>query len=67
MKFLKTLDQSEPVSAMCPICGVVVPLLFIRFEQQHWWKRRVKVTVDGDATDWVAHLWQHGQQHRARM
>lgn len=62
MRFSKTLDRTEPVSAMCPLCGALIPLLFIHVEQPSIWKRRVKVTIDGDATDWVAHLWSHGQQ-----
>lgn len=67
VKWFKTLDRSEPVAARCPLCGAVVPILFLRIEQPHWWKRRVVVTVEGDATDWVAHIWSHRERIDARM
>lgn len=67
VKLFKTLDRSEPVAARCPLCGAVVPILFLRIEQPHWWKRRVVVTVEGDATDWVAHIWSHRERIDAGM
>jgi len=47
------------VMARCPVCGVVVPMIEVSVERYGFLGRRVAVVVDGDATDFVAHLWSH--------
>ena len=50
------------ISAKCPVCGVVVPMLTVSAHRYGFLGRRVAVIVDGDATDFVAHLWLHRDQ-----
>lgn len=59
MKFRGRMEGVAPVMARCPVCGVVVPMIEVRVERYGWLGRRVGIVVDGDATDFVAHLWQH--------
>ncbi len=51
--------KSETVSGQCPVCGMVLPFGVVVAEQKHWWTVRLKVTLDFDYTDFVAHIWQH--------
>lgn len=45
--------------ARCPVCGVVVPMIEVTVQRYGLFGRRTAVVVEGDATDFVAHLWQH--------
>lgn len=54
------INQPEKIiSARCPICGFIVPLMYVFIDKPRWWGKSVKVTVTGDGTDWVAHMWSH--------
>ena len=59
MKFRGRMEGVAPVMARCPVCGVVVPMIEVQVERYGFLRRRVAVVVDGDATDFVAHLWSH--------
>ena len=59
MRFEGRMEGAAPVMARCPVCGVVVPMIEVSVERYGWLRRRVAVVVDGDATDFVAHLWSH--------
>ena len=50
---------SAPIMAKCPVCGVVVPMIEVTVRRYGLFGRRTAVVVDGDATDFVAHLWLH--------
>jgi hypothetical protein len=41
------------------VCGAVVPFARIEVRTYGFLRRRVAAVVDGDATDFVAHLWSH--------
>jgi len=43
----------------CPLCGDLVPFAEITTTTTGWWKPWINVTVEGDATDYVTHMWQH--------
>jgi hypothetical protein len=46
----------------CPMCGCLVPFAEIKAVTTRWWKPRIDVTVEGDATDYVTHMWQHQEE-----
>jgi hypothetical protein len=52
-------NEAYPIMGKCPICGTVVPIIFLRVTVNRGWKRTVNVEVSGDATDWVSHMWAH--------
>jgi hypothetical protein len=47
------------VAFSCPVCGAVVPMFRVEVTRYGFLGRRTAVVVDGDATDFVAHLWTH--------
>ena len=49
------------VNAYCPICSAVIPIVTVTFHTKGRWRKTVTMTLDGDATDYVAHLWAHQQ------
>lgn len=53
------MPKGGDVAARCPVCGVIVPFAVVTVERYGFLKRRVAVIVEGDATDFVAHLWTH--------
>jgi len=55
----ETDDAGARVGAGCPVCGAVVPFARIEVRTYGFLRRRVAAVVDGDATDFVAHLWSH--------
>lgn len=60
MIFTERIRQPEKiVSARCPICGMVIPLLFVFVDRPRLFGRSIKVSITGDGTDWVAHTWSH--------
>ena len=60
MRFSRELQENpKQISAACPMCGAVVPIFSVEIEQYGFLKRRTMVTIDGDATDWVSHIWTH--------
>ena len=59
MRFEGRMEGAAPVMAKCPVCGVVVPMIEVTVQRYGLFGRRTAVVVDGDATDFVAHLWQH--------
>jgi len=46
----------------CPLCGCLVPFAEITATTKGWWKPKINITVEGDATDYVTHMWQHQQK-----
>jgi uncharacterized C2H2 Zn-finger protein len=59
MKYEVSAERSGEIAARCPVCGVIVPFAYVNVKQYGFLKRRVSVVLDGDATDFVAHLWTH--------
>lgn len=57
---------NEIVTARCPVCSIPVPIFFLSVTTSGRWKHNLNVTIDGDATDWVAHIWQHQESDRER-
>ena len=55
------VDLKHPgaVAARCPVCGMIVPFMDVTVHRYGFLKRRVGIILDGDATDFVAHLWTH--------
>lgn len=43
----------------CPLCGCLVPFAEVTASRTGWWKPQIKISVEGDATDYVTHMWQH--------
>ena len=59
MRHETELPDGGMVGAKCPVCGVIVPFAVISVTTTGRWRLRHRVIVDGDATDFVAHLWTH--------
>ena len=53
------------VAARCPICRVILPLFTVVIERHGFLGRHIRLTLDGDATDYVAHIWQHQEGGRS--
>lgn len=49
------------VNAYCPICNAIIPIVTVTFTIKGRWHKQVTMQLDGDATDYVAHLWAHQQ------
>ena len=59
------VPESGAIVARCPVCGVMVPFAYARVKVSGRWRKRYTVVVDGDGTDFVAHLWSHrGPQYQ---
>jgi len=64
MKITKELEENpKQICAACPVCGMVVPIFSVEITQYGLLKRRTMVTIDGDATDWVSHIWTHQDRY----
>lgn len=60
MKFWNRLTEpANMVSARCPLCGTIVPLVYIFIQKPRWFGRSINVSIEGDGTDWITHLWSH--------
>lgn len=57
-------DYFQVINGRCPICMNAVPIFTIEVEKPGRWKRNLNVTITGDATDWIAHIWSHQQEVR---
>lgn len=54
------------VYAFCPYCRAPIPVLSITVELTGLFRRKCDVMVNGDASDFVAHMWLHEQQEKTR-
>jgi hypothetical protein len=59
------VHATEFVFVSCPICGEGIPVWSIHVETWGWWRRQTEVRLEGDSSDYVAHLWFHEQQKKA--
>ena len=50
------------IEYQCPLCQDCIPLVQITATRTKWWKANLLVEVEGDATDYVAHMWAHDQR-----
>lgn len=50
------------VGGQCPVCGAIIPTFEIKATAKGLFKRKVQVMVEGDATDWIVHLWSHREE-----
>lgn len=51
--------HDETIAARCPICKAHVPMFTVHINTNGRWRKHVTLTVEGDATDYVAHMWTH--------
>lgn len=52
-------EKDKRVHGACPVCGAMIPIFTVKIDHYGLLRMRTQVTIDGDATDWVAHLWTH--------
>ena len=52
-------DDVRVVLATCPECQTMIPMVTVTFITTGHWRKRVRMELDGDATDYVAHVWAH--------
>ena len=56
------IDTDERVvTAYCPMCRTLIPLVTVTFITEGRWRKRVTMILDGDGTDYVTHMWAHQQ------
>jgi len=60
-----TKQAEREIHAWCPYCRVPIPVLTVTVEMSGFWRRRCDVLVNGDASDYAAHMWVHQEQARA--
>ena len=53
---------TKVIEYRCPLCRFSVPIAEVTAKRTRWWKPNIDITVEGDATDYVAHMWQHQQR-----
>lgn len=54
--------ESVTVPGRCPVCGELVPLFSVTPVLRGWWRRRLFLVVDADASDYVLHMWSHTER-----
>jgi len=54
-------DNRRTVTAYCPLCKCLIPIVFIKVITTGVWRKDVKIEVEGDATDYIMHMWAHQQ------
>lgn len=54
-----TETDERIITAYCPACHAIIPIVTITFTTKGWWRKTVEMEIDGDATDYVTHLWAH--------
>jgi hypothetical protein len=58
-------NPSKEIAARCPICQAILPIFTVTAKRHGFLGRHVRLTLEGDATDYVAHLWSHERQGAA--
>ena len=53
--------EEKTVTAFCPLCQTLIPIVNITFIKKSWLHKNVKIEIDGDATDYITHMWAHQQ------
>jgi hypothetical protein len=53
---------TKVIEYTCPICRDSVPIAEITATRTGRWTPRIEVIVEGDATDYVIHMWAHDQR-----
>jgi len=54
-------EISRTVTAYCPLCKCLLPIVFLKVITTGMWRKDVSIEVEGDATDYVMHMWAHQQ------
>ena len=49
----------KQVAGACPVCRMIIPMFMVRVSRYGFLGRRTLIEVEGEATDWAAHLWSH--------
>lgn len=60
-EYIVSTTDERIVTAYCPICRAVIPIVTVTFIIKGRWRKSVTMVLDGDATDYVTHLWAHQQ------
>lgn len=59
------MSESRTIAARCPICGAILPIFTVTAERHGFLSRHMRLTLEGDATDYVAHIWMHTDKERS--
>jgi len=59
------VSESRTIAARCPICGAILPIFTVTAERHGFLGRHMRLTLDGDATDYVVHLWTHERKEKS--
>ncbi len=59
------MSHARTIAARCPICGAILPIFTVIIERHGFLGRHTRMTLDGDATDYVAHIWTHERKDPA--
>lgn len=56
------MSETRTIATKCPMCQAILPIFDVSFHIVGRWRPKVSIVVSGDATDYVAHMWQHSQE-----
>lgn len=59
------MSKTRTIAARCPICAAILPIFTITAERHGFLGRHTRLTLTGDATDYVAHLWMHTDKEQS--
>lgn len=56
------MSEYRTIATKCPICDAILPIFSVTLQRHGFLGRHTRLLLDGDATDYVAHMWQHSQE-----
>lgn len=59
------MSETRTIAARCPICGAILPIFTVIAERHGFLGRHLRLTLNGDATDYVAHIWTHERKEKS--
>jgi hypothetical protein len=59
------MSQSRAIAARCPVCGAILPIFTVTVDRHGFLGRHIRLTLDGDATDYVVHIWSHENKEKS--
>lgn len=53
------MKNTKTIAGKCPVCDAFVPLFTVTAEVRGWIRPKVEMSIEADASDYVAHMWTH--------
>lgn len=59
------MSERRTIAARCPVCGAILPIFTVTAERHGFLGRHMRLLLEGDATDYVVHLWSHENREKS--